>query len=303
MIASIVSVSNIFCYNHCIQLSTESIFLMPALIRVLTPVGLQDAPYQADSLAEAAQYEPADGVYTVANTFNTYDTLKLDAHFDRLEDSARRQSIPLNLNRQAIRAALRQMIDEAGFGSVRFRVTVGRKHPDRCILTIEKFIPPSEEIITHGVCCITVPDRARKAAEAKTTGWMHARKKLAEAMPQGIYETFLLDSDGYLLEGLGANFYAIIHGELRTAGEGVLKGIAQQIVFEIAPQIIPVRAEAVHVRNIAAFEEAFLTSSSRGIIPVVEIDHIAIGAAKRGAITQRLQEAYKMWLQAHLQPL
>lgn len=276
---------------------------MPTLIRLLTPDGLAPVDYTAESLGDAVQYEPQNGIYTVANTFNTYDTLKLNAHFDRLEDSARRQNIALNLDRQAVRQSLRQMIDEAHFASVRFRVTVPREKPDELILTIEPFNPPSAEMIATGVRCITAANSARHNAESKTTDWMHNRKALADAMPEGIYDTFLLDSRGYLLEGLGANFYAIFHGKLWTAGEGVLKGISQQIVFEVAPAILPIQKDAPHVNQISGFNEAFLTSSSRGIIPVVEIDGITVGSGLPGEFTKKLRDAYQAWMDEHLEPL
>lgn len=273
---------------------------MPTLIKYLTHNGLEDVAYTAKSLADAAQHEPDDGIYTVANTFNTYDTLKLDAHFDRMEDSASRQDIPLTLNRQQVRDALRQMIDEANFGDVRFRITVPRVHPERFILTIEPFTPPSQDIINNGVRCITAVNSARKDAEAKTTDWMHNRKALADAMPDGIYDTFLLDSQGHILEGLGANFYAIMDKVLYTAGEGVLKGISQQIVFEVAEGIIDIVQQAPHSTQIPQFDEAFLTSSSRGIIPVVEIDSITIGQGQVGEHTKALRHAYQIWLDDHL---
>jgi branched-chain amino acid aminotransferase len=276
---------------------------VPTLIKILTPDGLADAPYKASSLAEAAEYEPDDGVYTVANTFNIYETLKLDAHFDRLEDSARRANIPLQLDRNAVRYSLRMMIEVANYGDVRFRVTVPRATPDKLILSIEPFTPPSPEMLEKGVRCITAADSARESAETKTTHWMHARSKLSEAMPAGIYDTFLLDKDDYLLEGLGANFYAILNDELRTAGEGVLKGISQQIVLEIAPPILPVRMEAVCISDIPQLSEAFLTSSSRGIIPVVEIDGIMIGDGTPGVFTKQLLAAYQRWLENNLVPL
>jgi branched-chain amino acid aminotransferase len=276
---------------------------MPTLIKILTPDGLVSADYHADSLAEAARYEPDDGVYTVANTFNTYDTLKLDAHFDRLQDSAQRENIPLTLDRKRVRSALREMIDEAQYGDVRFRVTVPRATPDRMTLSIEPFSPPSQALIESGVRCITAPNSARQSAEAKTTDWMHARQKLSDAMPESIYDTFLLDEEGFVLEGLGANFYAIMDGELRTAGAGVLKGISQQIVYEVAPDILPVRRDALHVREIPQFSEAFLTSSSRGIIPVIEIDGISIGTGQPGVVTKQLRAAYQAWLRDHLVPL
>lgn len=276
---------------------------MPTLIYKLTSDGLLPVDYTAASLAEAAQYEPDEGVYTVANTFNTYQTLKFEAHLDRLEDSARRADIPLMLDRLALKAALRQMIIEAGFGSVRFRVTVPKATPDQFILTIEPFSPPSQQIKEDGVHCITVGQHARQNAAAKTTDWMHARKALSDAMPEGIYDTFLLDDDGFLLEGLGSNFYAILDDELRTADSGVLLGIAQQIVFEVAPSVLPMKKEAVHIDDLPRFQEAFLTSSSRGIIPVIEIDGVAIGDGVRGEYTKQLQQAYDKWVDEHLTEL
>lgn len=272
---------------------------MPTLIKILDPSGLHDVTYSADSLADAAQYEPTNGIYTVANTFEVYKTIKLDAHFDRLEHSAQLAQIPIQLDRGAIRAALRQMIAESGFGDVRFRVTVGEDAPEQLLLTIEPFTPPSQEVVTKGVRCITAPNSARSSAEAKTTDWMHARKSLAETMPKGIYDIFLLDADGYLLEGLGSNFYAILGGELRTAGENVLKGIAQQIVFEVAPEILPIRKEAIHISDMTSCSEAFLTSSSRGIIPVVEIDGVPINNIKPGELTRKLQQAYNHWVKVN----
>jgi branched-chain amino acid aminotransferase len=122
-------------------------------------------------------------------------------------------------------------------------------------------------------------------------------------MPAGIYDTFLLDQDGYILEGLAANFYAIIDGELLTAGHDVLKGIARQIVLEIAPPIVPVREEAPHSSQIGRFSDAFLTSASRGIIPVVEIDGIRIGQGVPGTLTRQLTTAYQAWVSAHLEEL
>ena len=61
---------------------------MPCLITLLTPEGLKPVPYQADSLVEAARFEPHDGIYTITNTYQTFKVLKLDAHLDRLETSA-----------------------------------------------------------------------------------------------------------------------------------------------------------------------------------------------------------------------
>jgi branched-chain amino acid aminotransferase len=276
---------------------------MPCLIRFLTPDGLQPAPYTADSLAAAAQHEPRDGVYTITNTFNTAQALKLDAHLDRMEDSARRAGLALTLDRPALRAALRTMIAEANWGDSRFRITAGGDTPERLILSLEPFQPHPASAYVQGVKCVTVADAARHNPAAKTTDWMHDRQKIEAALPPGVYTGLLVSENGAILEGLSSNFYAVLNGELRTAGEGVLPGIAQQIVFEIAPPIIPLSREAVHVNEIPALDEGFITSSSRGIMPVVEIDGVRIGAGEPGAVTRRLREAYAVWMAQHLEAI
>ncbi|MBK8021721.1 MAG: aminotransferase class IV family protein [Chloroflexi bacterium] len=276
---------------------------MPCLIRLLTPTAVQHVETSAASLAEAADSEPLDGVYTVTNTFEATKVIKLDAHLNRLEDSAGRAGIPLKLDRPRLRAALRQMILESGFGDVRFRITVSRQSPDTLILTIEPFKPVDPALYESGVRVVTVPDRARHDPAAKTTGWMHDRKSVEAAMPLGIYTGLLLSPEGDILEGLSSNFYAVLDGELRTAAEGMLPGIAQQIVFEVAPKVLPLRHEAVNVRDIVRLSEAFITSASRNIVPVVEIDARVIGSGTPGPRTHTLRVSYLEWVDAHLDEL
>lgn len=276
---------------------------MPCLITLLTPEGLKPVPYQADSLVEAARFEPHDGIYTITNTYQTFKVLKLDAHLDRLENSARLAGIPLELDRNRLRATLRDLIGQSGYGDVRFRITIPKGDPDWLILSIEPFQPPAPETVTNGVRCVTVPGSSRVNPAAKTTGWMHDRAAVEKALPAGIYTGLLLSETGEILEGLSSNFYAILNGELRTAGEGVLAGIAQQIVFEVAPEVLPIRKDAVSLSEIPALEEAFVTSSSRAITPVVEIDGVTIGSGKPGEKTLELRRRYVQWVNAHLEEL
>ncbi|MEB2365612.1 MAG: aminotransferase class IV [Phototrophicaceae bacterium] len=278
---------------------------MPIFIRVLTPDGsLHPVDYEASSLADAGRYEPDDGVYTITNTFEITKALKLDAHFDRLEDSARRAGITLGLTRSLIRAALRRCILDFNAGNVRWRVTIGAAAPDKAIISLEPFTPLTTEFILRGVRVISAPNAARHNAAAKTTGWMHAREALIAAQPPGIYDTILQDADGHLLEGLGANFYAIREGTLYTAPVGmVLGGISRQIVFEVGQRIIPIVEAPVKADEVASLDEAFISSASRGIVPVIEIDGHALGAGRPGVWTLRLRDAYQAWVGAHLEEI
>lgn len=277
---------------------------MTAYIRTLTPDGvLHPVEYTAADLADAARHEPADGVYTVTNTYYATQVLKMDDHLDRLEDSARRAGIDLTLDRAMLRAALRACILDYGVGDVRWRVTVGKADPTVFIITLESFKPTAPEVYAAGVRVITAPDSARHNAAAKTTAWMTERGALVKAMPAGIYDTILLDADGNMLEGLAANFYAVKDGALWTADDGVLPGISRRIVLEVAPPILPVRLEPVNVRDLSALAEAFITSASRGIVPIVAIDGHTLGDGTPGAYTRQLRAAYLDWVQTHMEEL
>jgi branched-chain amino acid aminotransferase len=277
---------------------------MPAYIRRLTPDGvLHPVGYSAESLNDAARFEPTDGVYTITNTYHVTQVLRMDDHLTRLEDSARRAGIPLRLDRQALRRALRACILDYGVGDVRWRVTVGRDAPQDVLITLEPFSPPPAQVYTDGVRVVSAPDSARHNPAAKTTEWMTARQALAQAMPAGVYDTLLTDADGHLLEGLAANFYAIKDGVLWTAQDGVLPGISRMIVLEVAPSVLPVKLEAVTVTDVPALQEAFITSASRGIVPVVEIDGQRLGDGRPGPLTGQLRSAYQAWVSTHLEEI
>ena len=77
----------------------------------------------------------------------------LDAHLDRLEESARLSGIPLELDRARLRAALRDALHAAGFPDAKFRITVPREDPSRLYLALEPFQPVPEDVQRNGARC------------------------------------------------------------------------------------------------------------------------------------------------------
>ncbi|MFZ4815406.1 MAG: aminotransferase class IV [Phototrophicaceae bacterium] len=276
---------------------------MPTEIRRLTPHGLEAVPYAADSLQAAAQHESADGVYTITNTVNTFQVVKLTAHLERLKDSAERAGIPYVLDDTMLRGALRELIALAGYGDVRFRITIPRDTPDTPILSVEPFAGYPDSLYTQGVRVMTAANAARNNPAAKTNAWMLDRQALLANLPAGVYEVILTDAGGHLLEGTSSNFYAVMQDALYSALDGVLGGISRQIVFEVAPSVLPLIRRPLHVSQLEDLQEAFISSASRGIVPVVEIDGIALGDGSPGAFTTQLRAAYAEWVNAHLETL
>ena len=122
-------------------------------------------------------------------------------------------------------------------------------------------------------------------------------------MPPGCHEALLTDGDGAILEGLSSNFYAALAGELRTAGDGVLAGVTRGVLLQLAPAILPVNLSAPRLDELDLFDEAFISSSSRGLLPVVQIDEQVIGEGRPGPVTQALGQAFDDFVQQGLEAL
>ena len=249
-----------------------------------------------DSIKAAAVLERDGGVYAAFGTQNGRRVIRLGAHFDRLVDSASRIGFGIALDPALLGSEICTVMDEAGFREARVRVSA---HPEslgsECPLTVavEEFAGVDPEVKQNGVVC-TTSAATRGNPRAKQTGWLAERAALPDGAAPA-YERLLLDTDGGILEGTGSNFYAIVHqgntAVLRTAGAGILHGISRSIVLEVAPALARVELTPLGVSELSAGVEAFLTSASRGIIPIVQVNEIALTDGP-GTLTRQMSEAY-----------
>jgi branched-chain amino acid aminotransferase len=268
---------------------------------ILGPDGLSPAPYHVSSLNEAIVYEP-QGVYTVARTFHGDHALLLDAHLDRLEQSARLSNIPLRLDRARLRGALRDLLHEAGYPDAKFRITVPQDRPDQIYLAFESYQPVPEEVQRNGAYLITIP-LVRRNPVVKTTSWMTERRPAYETLPVGVYEGILVRDGGVLLEGLSTNFYAVMDGVLYTAADGVLEGITRCAILAIAPEVLPVTLAPLNKRDIPRLSETMITSSSRGVLPATVIDGQPVGDGTVGPVVSEIRRRYDEWTKNHIEPI
>ena len=103
----------------------------------------------------------------------------------------------------------------------------------------------------------------------------------------------------YLAESPGANIFLVKDGVLYTPDSGCLEGITRRTTLELAADLdIPTRVEKVHADQLRAADEAFITSTAGGIMPVNAIDSLVLGGADGpGEFTSRLHNLYweKRW--------
>jgi branched-chain amino acid aminotransferase len=271
-------------------------------VRYLTAEGeLIAPPFEADSLDQVGAQEP-DGIYTVTRTYRSTKAVMLDAHMARLERSAQLEGIKLKLDQAWLRSGLRRIIAQGEYEESRFRITIPRHDPKTALLAVEPLHIVSPEMRSNGVSAATVCiDRPNP--KAKSNRWVPQRESARRQLPEWAYEGLVCTDEGIILEGFSSNFYAIIDGRLRTAKGTVLSGIGRMILLTVAEGFIKTEYEPINVSNLSALDEALITSSSRGIVPIVKIDEEIIGDGHPGPLTTGLWQRYQRWVEAHLEEI
>ena len=122
---------------------------------------------------------------------------------------------------------------------------------------------------------------------------MHSYMARMEADRAGADDVVMVDEYGYLTESRGANLFLVRNGTVFSPRTGILEGITRETVFEISGAL-GIRAEE---RDMTPFdlyvaEEAFLSTTAGGIIPIVQADGRQVGTGKPGVITQQINDLY-----------
>jgi len=134
---------------------------------------------------------------------------------------------------------------------------------------------------------------------AKNFHWMDLKLSLFEAKAANKEWSVLCDANGYLTEAPGSNIFLIKDGALYTPDSGCLEGITRKTTLELAKEIgMPIHVERVHVEQLRNADEAFLTSTAGGIMPINTVDDSVLGGkAGPGELTTQLHNLYwtKRW--------
>lgn len=257
-------------------------------IPVPTPAG-------ATSLHDALFAFP-ESVYSATRTFGHDRFLRLEDHFARLDRNLAEKGWIDAFDEPSFRRALHAAVTASPWPESRVRFDVFAEAPRSngldasSVIVLMPFTDPPRALYEQGVGVATSGELARTSPLVKSSAWIAERQPLPLGSPEA-YEHVMLDSEGRWLEGTSSNVFGVVDGELWTAGEGVLEGILRKIVLELASAAeVPVRLTGPGPRERLA--EAFLTSSSRGLVPIVRVDGERVGEGVPGPVTRGLMDRY-----------
>jgi branched-chain amino acid aminotransferase len=264
-------------------------------------------PANASNIHELFDDLPV-GVYTSLCTFEHDKFLHLKDHLDRLQSSIAQLSLNYLLDRRLLLRTLQKVCSDYPLPNARVRLDVLARPAEQLdsdsqmLIGLSPFPPVPEHVYLDGVHVGVARSLIRKKPRIKKAQFVLERRRFTLEDPS-VYEHLLLDADGFILEGTSSNFYAVRNGEIWTAGSGMLEGVARKIILEIADEMaIPVKLETVNINDISSLEEAAISSSSRGLVPIVRIDERVVGNGRPGPITQRVLKSYNMYVAKNIRP-
>ncbi len=152
------------------------------------------------------------------------------------------------------------------------------------------------QLAAEGVEVFTVPDIRWGRVDIKSVALLPNVLAKQAAREQGAREAWLVDAAGYVTEGASSNAWIVSReGTLIThpLGQDILPGITRSVVLEaVQAQGLPFEERAFTVEEAYAAREAFITSASQTVLPVVRIDGRPVGNGAPGLIAGQLRRVY-----------
>jgi branched-chain amino acid aminotransferase len=300
----------------------------------LTHSGMTPLDTSASTLDEMTRGLP-QGYYTTFSTMNCgMRVLGLQVHLNRLYIPAKETRLHPGVGEGRLRQHIAELVKENLPHESRLRLILTKDTGD-IFIGIQPFVPLPESVYENGVHVITA-NLARHDPRIKDTGFITESIAERKLINKDVFEV-LLTKDGKILEGMTSNFYVIKHViasgadgrvaegvsrpsatkqsqpssrrlfraedrrprndiKLITARHGILLGVTRRAVLRLARgEGMSIEYRAPHVDE--EFNEAFLTSSSRGVVPIVMIDDKLVGEGRVGTCTKTLSLAYQAYVE------
>ena len=147
----------------------------------------------------------------------------------------------------------------------------------------------------QGMHIISIPDQRWKRRDIKTVGLLAPCMGKQAAVDAGVHDAWMLE-DGLVTEGTSNNAYIVTSDkkiQTRHLGHEILSGITRQAVLKFAAQAgYEVVEEPFTIEEARNASEAFITSASTFVMPVVNIDGVTLGDGKPGPVSQQLRKIY-----------
>ncbi|HYN01258.1 MAG TPA: aminotransferase class IV [Vicinamibacteria bacterium] len=257
-----------------------------------------------------------DSVYEVLRTYGGL-AFEPGRHFRRLRASAARLGFSVPASDADLLAQADALLARAGTGESYIRIIVSRGLGD-CSYSFEKVQGPTVVMIQKPlppypawhyedgikIAAVGVRRNHPRALDPaiKSSNLLNNIQAVREAQSRGAEEPVLLNQEGFLAEGASTNVFLALAGTLLTPplSAGILAGITREVVLELLPGLgIPFGERPLHLEELLSADEAFMTSTTREVVPVRQVDEAPVGNGRPGPLTRRVMKAFGAYAPAH----
>jgi branched-chain amino acid aminotransferase len=245
------------------------------------------------------------------NTKQGPGVFRLDAHVDRLFDSAKIYRMEIPYTKKQFADAILRVVRVNKLKACYIRPFVFRgygamglyplKNPMQCAIAAWSWGSYLGEAALSKGISVRISSWQRQApntfpALAKAAGnYLNSQLVKMEAVQDGFDEGIALDHYGYVSEGSGENVFIVKNGVIFTppTSGAILAGITRHSIFVLARDMgIEIRQQVLPRESLYIADEVFLTGTAAEMVPVSKIDNIIIGDGKRGPLTTKVQKAF-----------
>jgi D-alanine transaminase len=250
----------------------------------------------------------ADSVYEVCAVLDG-QLIDEQGHTERLGRSLNALQMEMPMQPAALGIIMRELVrrNRLRNGLIYLQVTRGAYRRDHVIpanprlsvmMTARSMdVAAVEKRRSEGIAVVTLPDLRWGRCDIKTTGLLANTLAKSEARKRGAFEAWLVDSDFLITEGTSANAWIVTRDGVlvtRNLSHNILAGVTRAGVLTAIKSATGLRVEQrpFSVDEALTAKEAFITSASGGVIPVVSIDGKVLGDGKPGAVARKVHELY-----------
>ena len=256
-------------------------------------------------------YQFADAVYEVI-AVHRGRLVDETPHLERLDRSLAGLKINWPMAPAALKSVMRELARRNSLwqGAIYLQISRGvapRDHafPKRrvapaLVMTTRGAKRVAADAISRGVAVITIPDLRWKRCDIKTVGLTANVLGKQGAIEAGAFEAWQVNEQGEVTEGTSTNAWIVTReGRVVThpPSPAILNGVTRLTVLRLAAESqIAVEERPFTLTELNRAQEAFLTSTSSGVLPVTEVDGRPVGGGRPGPVGSRLRELYLEWL-------
>ncbi len=245
--------------------------------------------------------------YGLFDYFLTYNgrPFQWDWYWERFRNSAAGLRLPLPLDKNETYAVVMDLLARTGQTDVAFRfVMTGGYSPDSIsigtpnLMILTEDIHPVPPVQYEQGIKVILDEYVREMAELKTTDYKRVILKAEEIRAAGALD-ILYHKDGEISELSRSNFFIVKGDQLITPNRHILRGITRRTVMELAQADFQVEERPVLLSELYNADEAFTTSSTKKVLPIMQVGELTIGNGQVGPrsrfLLDRMDELVAKW--------